>query len=182
MSDLAANTNLKVNKDEKVVPVMIYTSTSVVWGEMVVKEIVRVGTWLRTNTAPDDLCIFNGKVMVVSAGAPKAVSYSEIHVLVPNILAYHILPPAVEPLDYDVSEPNRKLEPMTAVVGSFRMDAKMRMATSADLRRYLEFTRETFTPLYEAEISNMVQPALAPMKVPYVMVRQATTLFATRSA
>lgn len=181
MNASAANTNLTVNSDEKIVPVMIYTSTSVVWGEMVVKQIVRVGTWLRTNTAPDDLCIHNGKVLIVSASAPKAVSYAEIHVLVPHIQAYHILPPAVEPVDYDPTEPNRKLEPMTAVVGSFRMDARMRMATSADLRRYLEFTRETFTPLYEAEISNMVQSALAPMKVPFVMVRQATTMFATRS-
>ncbi len=170
-----------VNADEKVVPVMVYTDTSVIWGDMIVKNVVRVGTWLRTNTAPDDFTIYNSKVMVIGSGTPRAMPFQEVHVVIPYILAYHILPPAQEPLDYDPTEPNRKMEPMTAVVGSFRMDARMRMASSANLKRYLEFTRETFTPLYEVEISNMIQPSLGAMKVPFVMVRQATTLFATRT-
>jgi len=181
MNPTVVPSDLPVNADEKVVPVMIYTNTSVIWGDLIVKHIVRVSTWLRTNTAPDDLCVFNSKVMVVSAGSPKAMSFPEIHVLVPHILAYHILPPAIDPLDYDPTEPNRKMEPMSAVVASFRMDARMRMATSANLRRYLEFTRETFTPLYEVEITNMVQPTLGALKVPFVMVRQASTMFATRN-
>lgn len=180
MNPAAPQFKINASTGEKIVPVMVYTATSVVWGDLYVKEIVRVSTWLRTNTAPDDLCIFNAKMMVVGAAAPKAVSFTETHVLAPYINAYHILPPTFDPLDYDPTEPNRKMEPMTALVGSFRMDARMRMATSADLRRYLEFTRETFTPLYDVEISNILQPNLAPMKVPFVLVRQATTIFSTR--
>ena len=179
-----ATPQFKINAStgEKIVPVMIYTATSVIWGELYVKEIVRVSTWLRTNTAPDAFAVYNAKVMAVGAAALKTVSFQEKHVLGPHIHAYHILPPAFDPLDYDPTEPNRKMEPMSALVGSFRMDARMRMATSADLRRYLEFTRETFTPLYDVEISNVIQPNLAPMKVPFVLVRQATTIFSSRTA
>lgn len=180
MNATTTQSNLTVSPGEKIVPVMVYTDTSVVWGELVVRDIVRVSTWLRTNTAPDAFAIYNARVMGLSAAQPKAVTFTEMHVMAPYINAYHILPPVFDPVDYDPTEPNRKMEPVTAVVGAFRMDGHMRMATSADLRHYLEFTRETFTPLYDVEIRNMLQPALAPMKVAFVLLRQSTTMFATR--
>ena len=44
---------------DKVAQVMVYTASSMYWGEVVVKSAVRVSTWLRTNTAPDWICLYN---------------------------------------------------------------------------------------------------------------------------
>jgi len=52
------------------------------------------------------------------------------------------------------------------------------MSTRSTLKKYLEITRETFTPLYDAEISNILMPALGVMKVPMLVVRQNTAAFA----
>ncbi len=169
----------QVGEFERVSSFMCYTRASLIWGEVVIRNAVRVSTWLRTNVAPDVICIYRAKVLTIAANAtPKPALFSEIHVMNPEILAYHLLPPESEPLDYDPSEPNRVLDPVTALAGTFRIDAKMRMSTRSTLKKYLDITREVFTPLYDAEISNMLMPALGVMKVPMLLVRQNTASFA----
>jgi len=92
-----------------------------------------------------------------------------------------LLPPASEPLDYDPNEPHRKMEPVSALLGFFRFDGLMRMSTHTTLGQYLEVTKETFTPFYEVEITNLAIPALKAVRVSYALVRQDASLFATRS-
>jgi hypothetical protein len=168
--------------DDKVAPVMVYTALGLIWGEVIVKKQIRVSTWLRTNAAPDDICIYNAKVLITTTpvNPPRPMMFPEIHVANPQILALHLLPPEKDPLDYDPTEPNRVMTPITAVVGTFRFDALMRMAAISNLKKYLEVTRENFTALYEADIYNPTVPALGTMHVPFVLVRQSTTMFALR--
>ena len=108
------------------------------------------------------------------------MSFPEIHVHNTQILALHLLPPEKDPPDYDPTEPNRVMVPIAAIVGTFRMDGHMRMAAVSNLKKYLEVTRENFTAFYDAEIYNSTVPALGVMRVPYVLVRQNTTMFAYR--
>jgi hypothetical protein len=54
------------------------------------------------------------------------------------------------------------------------------MSNQATLAKYVEVTREPFTSLYNAEISCLLLPALGIIKVPYVIVRQSISMFATR--
>jgi len=56
------------------------------------------------------------------------------------------------------------------------------MATRSDLAKFIEVTRETFTSIYDAEIICSLMPSLGIMRVPYVLVRQANAMFATRNA
>lgn len=168
-----------VGDSERVSSFMCYTRQSLIWGEVVIKNAVRVSTWLRTNVAPDVICIYRARVLLVAANAsPKPTLFSETHITNPEILAYHLIPPEADQLDYDPSEPNRVLDPVTALVGPFRFDAKMRMSTRSTLKKYLDVTREVFTPLYDAEVSNVLMPAMGTMKVPMLLVRQATAAFA----
>jgi hypothetical protein len=168
-----------VGKDEKSAPVMVYTVTGIVWGDVVVREQVRVSTWLRTNMAPDNVCIFNAKALITTNNTtPKPIQLKEIHISLTQILAIHLIPPAQDPPDYDPTEPNRVMTPAAALVGTFRFDGKMRMSTVTNLAKYIEITRENFTGLYEVDISCPVMPALGTLKVPFVLVRQATTFFA----
>ncbi len=167
--------------DEKSAQVMIYTLNALFWGETVMKAIIRASTWLRTNSVPDWIPLYNaGSIVTTSGTPPRTVSFTEIAVPVIQIIAYHLLPPAADPLDYDATEPNRRMEPVSALIGTFQVKGLLRINASATLRRYLEVTRENYTPLYDAEITNLILPAFGPIKVPYILIRQTAAVFTTR--
>lgn len=178
-TDKAASIDL--GPDEKVAQVMVYTDDVLFWGDVVVKAIIRVSTWLRTNAVPDRIRLLNAKAILTTAGSnPRPTSYNEVLIPVAQIRAFHLMPPAIDPLDYDVTEPNRKMEPINALVGTFQVKGDLRLSTSSTLQKFLEITRENFTALYDAEITNLLIPTFGPLKVPYILVRQDTTVFATR--
>ncbi len=170
-----------VGPDEKAVQVMAYTASSLFWGEVVVKDMIRVSTWLRTNAAPDRITIYNAKSLVtLSPNAVRPASYPEVNIPVPQILAFHIAPPGKDPIDYDPTEPNRQMLPVNALFSTFIVKGSLRLSTNADLKKYLEVTHEAYTALYDAEITNMLIPNFGPVVVPYVQVRQELTTFTLR--
>lgn len=172
----------KLAQDDKAASVMVYTSTALYWGEVVVKEMIRVSTWLRTNSAPDRLCLYNAKAMPTNTTAPvKPVQFTELHIAASQVLAYHLMPPAKDPPDFDATEPNRKMEPVSLLVGSFRIDGLLRISTQSSIAKYLEVARESFTPVYEAQISNMNMQGMKPISIPFLLVRQETAVFTSRS-
>jgi hypothetical protein len=168
--------------DEKVAAFMFYTANSICWGDVFLKSQIRASIWLRTQAAPENICVNNARFLITTTpqNPPKPVVIPEIHLPTHHILAYHLLPPAKDPLDYDPTEPNRAMVPVTIIVGSFRMDGNMRLSTRTSLATYIEVTRESFTPLYDVEIHNLVVPALGVVRVPYAQVRKQDILFATR--
>uniref|UniRef100_A0A7C4PGZ5 Uncharacterized protein n=1 Tax=Anaerolinea thermolimosa TaxID=229919 RepID=A0A7C4PGZ5_9CHLR len=168
-------------QDEKSEKIMVYTSTSLYWGEVVVKEVIRVSTWLRTNAAPDRITLYNASgIITTTAVNAKPFHYGELNIPVSQIHAYHLMPPARDPIDFDPTEPNRRMESVTALVSTFMFKGSLRLSANADLKKYLEVTRESFTAIYDAEITNGVIPSLGPISVPFVLVRQDTTTFAKR--
>jgi hypothetical protein len=183
MTEPSAKLAVPLGREEKIIPVMVYTATSICMGDVVLKEQLRGSIWLRTNAAPDNICLFNARVLNVNnSGTPKQLLFSEIHISVAQIHIFHMVPPNQDPLDYDVKEPNRKLEPVSILCDTYRIDGLIRMSTQSTLAKYVELTRETFNSLYEAEISCLLLPALGIIKAPYVIVRQATSMFAARTA
>src|SRR5450759_3354890 len=76
------NPNYNISPDEKVAPVMAYMLNSIVWGDVIVKNAIRVGTWLRTHMAPDMLCLYNAKLLVTNSGGTTIhpLSLPEIHI------------------------------------------------------------------------------------------------------
>ena len=116
-----------VGSDEKVAQIMAYTTNSLIWGDVVVKEMIRVSTWLRTNAAPDRFPIYNARVLVTtSAAAAKPAVFSELNISVPTVLAFHLAPPGKDPADYDPTEPNRKMDDVSAIVSTFLFKGKLR--------------------------------------------------------
>lgn len=181
MATTAPTYGYKVDSDEKVAHVMVYTSASLVWGEVVVKEMIRVSTWLRTNTAPDRITLYNAKSLVTtSVNNLHPTAYPEVNIAVPQIIAWHLAPPAKDPIDYDPTEPNRHLEPINILLSTFLIKGSLRLSTNADLKKYLEVTREAYTALYDVEISNLIMPNLGPIVVPYILVRQDSSIFTRR--
>lgn len=183
MSDMPPSNEPILNADEKSANVMAYTLSGVYWGKVVIKAAIRPSTWLRTNVAPDYIRMYSARAVITAASqnAPRPLFFSELNLPTCEVRAFHLIPPAQDPPDYDPTEPNRRLESITALIGAFRFDGGLRIAASSSLSKYLDVIRESFTGLYEVDISNLAIPAMGVMHVPFVIVRQANTVFARRS-
>ena len=166
---------------EKITPAMIYTQNTLIWGDLYTKEAIKVSVWLRTTMAPQYLTIRRAQVVTLGGAGPiKPVGYDELHIPTPQVIAYHIKPPDRDPLDYDVNEPNRKMEPITALVGSFRFDGTVRMSNQTNLERYLDVTSENYTMIYEVAISQPAIPAMGVIRVPMALAKRDVVAFARR--
>jgi len=177
---MAANVpqSFTVGEDEKNANIMVYTQSAIHWGTIVVKNAIRVSTWLRTNLAPDILTIYNAHTLNTSVPASvKSISSREIYIFTNQILAFHLLPPQEDPLDFDPTEPNRYMDPVTVLIGSFKIQGYLRLSLLFNTEKYLDVTREIFTSIYDAEINNIAIPSSNPMKVPYLIVRQNSVIF-----
>ncbi len=168
---------------EKATQIMVYTMNTLARGEIITKEQLRVSTFLRTQAAPEFIALYNTHVLIFggSSGIQQA-SFPEYFIPLQQILAYHLVPPAKDPLDYDPSEPNRKLEPAVLLIGTFRFNGFLRMATQSRINKYLEVARETFFSFYDTEITNPGLPSTNALKVPIVLARLSTAVLASRRA
>lgn len=157
--------------DEKTTPVMLYTHQVVVRGEVVTKQsVLRVNIWLRTDGAPHYMHILNPQVLVFGGGTPKAESFLELYFPTSQLIAFHILPPADEALDYDASEANRMMQPVNVMVGTFLMKGNIRISTQTEIAASLEVARVSWLSLYEVEITNPFLPQMPAMHVPMTLV------------
>jgi hypothetical protein len=168
-------------KDEKAVSVMLYTHQMLWWGTIIMKEAVRVHMWLRTSAAPEIIHIYNARMLFQgSIEKHKPVAIKDGHIFTNDILAYHLLPPEKEPLDYDPNEPNRHLEAIAAFAGSFRFDGNVLMSNLYNIGRYVETTHERFVSIYDVEVTYPFSGSQAPLKVPQALVKIATAAFASK--
>jgi hypothetical protein len=167
--------------DEKATPVMVYSMTSLAWGEVITKEQVRVNTYLRTLN-PDYVSLYEARILPMGFAPNQAIAFSELHIRTPKVIAFHLLPNAVEePMDFDPTEANRKMEPVTVLVGPFRFDASIRISNLLDLAKYVEITKDLFVSLYDAAVTCPSMPKLGTVRTPLVLVRRDASSFAPRA-
>jgi len=160
--------------DERTALVMLYTQHSVVRGEAVIKQNVpRVNIWLRTDGAPRYLHILKPQVLVFGGSPAKALSYSEVYIPTAQVIAFHALPPLEEPLDYDSTEADRKMEDMDVLVGTFVMKGKIRISTHMEIDTTLESARVTWISVYDVSITNPYLSQMPALQVPMVLVNPA---------
>jgi len=168
-----------VDIDEKITRAMAYLQNYIVWGDVITKKAIRVSTWLRTQMAPQYVCLRDAQVMTLGFSSPARPQYfHQIHVPTSQINGFHIMPPDHDPLDYDEHEPNRKMEPVTAMVGQIRFNGRIRISTQTDLQRFLDVSKETFATLYDTDISQPAQPTMGVIRVPMALVRREMVIFA----
>lgn len=156
--------------EEKSSTVMLYTANMLIRGEIILRENMRVSIWPRTQGVPNFIHLYNVNIIQVAGSAPKSYARSESFVPTPNVIAFHLAPPAQEPLDYDASETNRKMELVHVLAGSFEIAAKLRTSTATDFAASLDVMNSPWISLYEADISNPHIPQLR-MNVPMLLVR-----------
>lgn len=144
--------------DEKTAMVMAYTSDMLVRGEVVVKENFRVSIWLRTQGVPNYLHLLSPQVVSFGGTVPKTLTFSELFLPTERVIAFHLAPPAQDPLDYDAGELNRTMQPLVVMIGTFLLKGKLRVSTQTDLATYLDVSHTAWMSMYEAAISNPYLP------------------------
>ncbi len=162
--------------DEKTALVMLYTHNMLVRGEIVIKENLRVSIWLRTQGVPNYIEVHRPNVILLSGTPPKSFTYSEVFVPTVEVTAFHLAPPAQDPLDYDASETNRRMQPVDMLMGSFMLKAKLRISAQTDLTTYLDVSHAGWMSVYDADISNPYLPNFN-VHVPMLLVNPSHVSF-----
>lgn len=179
MTENAGVNTFQLAPDEKMTPVMIYTQNSLIRGSVITKENIRVSTWLRQAGAPEFLHLRNANVLILGASL-QSQNFPDFFLSTPQVCAFHLLPPASDPMDYDETEPNRKMEPLTVLVGTFRFNGHMRMAAITDLTTHLSIIRSPLISIYNIEISNPNLQAMGVLKVSMALVRTSLVSFGSK--
>jgi hypothetical protein len=155
--------------DEKTTTVMVYTQNLLARGDVITKEGVRVSIWLRTQGVPNYIRLLKPQVILLGGGGQKSLALQEIFVPVPEVMGFHLAPPAQDPPDFDASEQNRILQPVELLLGSFLMKAKVRISSQTDIATSLDVMHVAWASVYEAEITNPGMPQFS-MRVPMLLV------------
>lgn len=164
--------------DEKASGVMIYTQNILIYGEAVTKQSNRVSVWLRTEGAPEYIHLLKPQVFFLNGSPARMLSYSEIYVPAAQIIGFHLTPPAHDPLDYDESEMNRKMQPVTVLVGTFLFNGTIRISTQVDLGTSISSGRAVWMSIYDAKITNPQLAQFGEVQVPMLVIRPGHVDFA----
>lgn len=140
--------------DEKTAMVMVYTQNMLARGEVIAKENARVSIWLRTQGVPNYVHLFKPQVISFGGTPPKPLSFSEIFIPTTQVIGFHLVPPAQDPMDYDTSEVNRVMQPLELVVGTFLLKGRIRVSSQAELSTSLDVMRAAWVSIYDVDISN----------------------------
>lgn len=140
--------------DEKTAIVMVYTHNSLIRGEVVIKETLRVSIWLRTQGVPNFIHLYKPQVILFGGTPPKSLTYAEMFVPTADVIGFHIAPPEQDPMDYDPTEVNRMMQPVDMMLGSFLLKGKIRISMQTDIATNLDVSRASWMSIYDADISN----------------------------
>jgi len=179
MTDAPVAKPFSLAADEKITPVMLYTVNSLIRAGVITKENIRVSIWLRMAGAPEFLHLRNANVLTFGISM-QSQNFSDYFISAQQVLAFHLLPPASDPVDYDESEMNRKMEPLTVMVGAFRFNGHTRMSSQTDLATHLSIVRSPLVSIYDIEITNPNLQAMGVLKVSFALVRTAGVTFGSR--
>jgi hypothetical protein len=168
--------------DEKIIPTIFYTSQRMIWGKLIARKIIRVCSLLQSDLAPKYLDLIDVQILLFGVGQnTKILKFDTLHIETDQINAYHILPPSDESPYFEENEPNRKMEPITALVGIYRFDCEIRIAQQSNLKTYLSVQKSTFLPVYNSTMSCPLLPGLKGVFAPMALIRHNNGIFASRN-
>lgn len=165
-------------EDEKSTPVMVYTSNGLSWGHLVTKKTILPERILIGVTPPDFITLNNAQTSFSYGNTlSKPIKYTELHIPYGGIHGFHLMPPYKATLDYDPSELNRVMVPVTIHVGAFHFLANFRISTQASIKTMLEVTKSDFITVYNAEISHPGNQNMKPIQVNFALINRTASIF-----
>jgi hypothetical protein len=88
------------------------------------------------------------------------------------------MPPQKDRIDYDETEPNRVMAPLTMYMGSFSIHGVMRISEVTTVKSNLEVLKSDFLTLYDLEISHSHNTEMKSIRTNMGYFRVRDNLFA----
>lgn len=159
------------------VPTMVHTANSLSWGKVVIHENLRINLILVGSSVPDYISLYEAhRIRMDGTEVSKPAAYSELHIPTENILGFHVMPPMIEALDYEEDEPNRIMQPLVCLLGSFEFHGLFRMSSQTDLHQFLGVSKSKYLSLYDVEIRHTTSTQMKPIKSHMVQLRRDALL------
>ena len=159
-----------LSPDEKNTLVMTYTQNMLVRGEVVTMQGIRVSTWLRTQGVPEYIHLFKASVLHFGSGTVKAQTYAEVYVPVSTVIAFHLVPPTTDGMDFPPDEVNRIMVPVTALPGTFQFKGYFRISAKATISTNIELAHSDWSSIYNVDVTNPSMPQMQPIHVPLILM------------
>jgi len=167
-----------LKSDEKTTPMMAYTQNMLVRGDVITRQIVRVSVWLRTEGAPEYIHFLKPQVLLMTTSPVRVLTYNEMYLPTNQVICYHLTPPGKDPMDYDETEKNRIIQPVSVLVGSFTVNGGLRISTQVDFTTSIaSYARLPWLSIYDSKVSNPSLAQMGEIPVPLMLLRPAQVSF-----
>jgi hypothetical protein len=162
-------------QDEKTTQVLVGTSSTLIWGELVTKGQAKISTFLNT-LAEDFVPLHNARILFLAPTQQSPpVERSLLFVKLEEILLF--LPKSSdEPLPEETHV--RRYEPVEAMIGSFQIEGAIVKSPVASLQNMLLVSREAYLTMYNATVRHVAKPWLGTFSGGFVQLRQDHLLLA----
>jgi len=179
MAETIQTSQTNLNHGETATAMMFYTTDSLIWGNIIHHEEILPSRILVGVTIPEFISVYQAKILFTQPNfISKTISHSEVHIPSQKILGYHLMPPQIDQIDYDETEPNRKMAAITAYLGSFTVHGSIRISEITTVKSNLEVLKSEFTTLYNLEISHSHKKEMSPIRSNMGYFRVRANLFA----
>jgi hypothetical protein len=146
-------------------PFMVYTSQGIIWGKLPHSELIQPSRILVGVTVPEYVTLLEAQVLFLEPNfAAKPIRHAQIMVSSRTILGYNLMPPQKDQLDYDPTEPNRRMTPVTLYMGALMVKGSMRISEITSVKTTVEVTKADFVALYDIEVCHPNNPKMSPIK------------------
>ena len=156
--------------DEKATQVMIGTADTLMWGDLVTKQAVRISAYLNT-LADDYVPLRDVRILFLAPKEQMApTERSAVHIRQEEILLLFVMHDE-EPLPEETQ--TRRYEPIEAIIGSFQIEGSILKAPISNVQNMLLVSKATYLPLYSVTIRHVAKSWLGTFSSNFVQVRCA---------
>ena len=156
---------INVTEDEVTTAVMVYTSQGILWGNLTHHNMVMPSRILTGVPPPEFLALADAQAMFLEHNfLAKPIKHHQLMIPARTILGFHLMPPAKDQLDYDPTEPNRIMSPVTLYMGALVIKGNLRIAAIATVKTSVEVLKADFLTVYDIEISHPSTPKMSPIR------------------
>ena len=154
--------------DEKATQVMIGTAETLMWGNLVTKQAVRMSAYLNT-LADDFVPLHDAKVLFLAPKEQMApIERTLVHVRQEEILLFFVIHDE-EPLPEETQ--TRHYQPVEAIIGSFQIEGSILKAPISSVQNMLVVSKATYMPFYSATVRHVAKSWLGTFSSNFVQVR-----------
>jgi hypothetical protein len=146
-----------LTSDEKATPVMVGTSHTLIWGDLITKVHVNIPAFLNT-LAEDFVALHDAKILFLAHMQQQPpIDRPQAYVKLEEILLFFTMTDIGEvPEETEV----RRYEPMEVIVGSFYVKGVILKSPIATIQNMLLVSKEDYMPIYKAKVRHVAKPWL----------------------